>query len=79
MCVCVRACVCVCVCVCVCLCVYEQVLYRNREVADNVLPASAGSAVPEVWRSTSAPAPGRSPRNRPRVHAGRRCLPLLLR
>ena len=36
-------------------------LYQNREVADNVLPASAGSAVPEVWRSTSAPTPGCSP------------------
>ena len=58
---------------------YEQVLYRNREVADNVLPASAGSAVPGVWRSTSAPTPGRSPRHRLRLHAGRRCLPLLLR
>ena len=54
-------------------------LYRNREVADNVLPASAGSAVPEVWRSTSAPTPGFSPRHRVRLRAGRRCLPLLLR
>ena len=54
-------------------------LYQNREVADNVLPASAGSAVPEVWRSTSAPTPGCSPRHRLGLRAGRRCLPLLLR
>ena len=54
-------------------------LYQNREIADNVLPASAGSAVPEVWRFTSAPTPGCSPRHRLGLRAGRRCLPLLLR
>ena len=53
--------------------------YQNRKVADNVLPGSAGFAVPEVWRSTSAPTPGCSPRRRLGLRAGRRCLPFPLR
>ena len=49
--------VCVCVCVVINVSMSAANLHQNREVADNVLPASAGSAVPEVWRSTSAPTP----------------------
>ena len=54
-------------------------LYQNREVADHVLPASAGPAVREVLRSTSASSPRRSPRYHLRLRSAQRCPLLLLR